>query len=61
MSCSVMVSGFVLMFVVYLMVFNVVCFLSLVRDGCFCLICDACRLRCSLSYMLKSVGERTPV
>ena len=59
MSCSVMVSGFVLMFIVYLVLFNVVCFLRLgVRlcivglcNGCggccaFCLICDACR-RCS--------------
>ena len=29
MSCSVMVSWFVLMFVVYLVLLNVVCFLSL--------------------------------
>ena len=50
-----MVSGFVLMFVVYLVLLNVVCFLRLGVclcivslcsgcDGCcaFCLICDAC-------------------
>ena len=60
MSCFVMVSGFMLMFVVYLV--NVVCSLSLVFglcivsvcsgcDGCcaFCLIYDACRLRWSRS------------
>ena len=58
MSCIVMVSGFVLMCVVYLVLFNVNCLLSLglclciVRlcsmcDGCFsfCLICDVCSLR----------------
>ena len=30
MSCSVMLCGFVLMFVVYLVLFNVVCFLEFV-------------------------------
>ena len=62
MSCSVMVSGFVLIVVVYLEFLNVVCFLSLgvclcivsLCSGCdeccyFCMICDACRLRCYMS------------
>ena len=51
--CCVLVSGVVLMFVVYLVLLNVVCFLSLRVglcmvslwcDSCcaFCLICDAC-------------------
>ena len=61
-SCSVMVSGFVQMFVVFLVLFNVVCFLKMggclcivsLYCGCdeycdFCLICDACSLRCSWS------------
>jgi len=60
MSVVVMLSGFVGMFVVYLVLLNVVCFFSLGvwlccvslcsgLDGCcaFCLICDACSLRCS--------------
>ena len=50
-------SAFVLMCVVYLVVLNVVCFLSIGVclcsgcDGCcvFCLICDACSLKCSWS------------
>ena len=57
MSCSVTVSGFMPMFVVYLVLLNVVCFLSLGVslcmvslgsgcDGCCALICDACSLRC---------------
>ena len=62
MSCSVMVSGFVLMFVVYLVLLNVVCVLSLRIclcivilcsgcDGCCvnCLIGESCSLRCSWS------------
>ena len=60
MSCYVMVAWFVLMFVMYLVLLNVVCFLNMEVclyivnfcsgcDGCcdFYLICDACRLRCS--------------
>ena len=53
MSCCV------LMFVVYLVLLNVGCFLCIVSlfsgcdgcDGCcaFCLICDQCSLRCSWS------------
>ena len=44
---SVIVSGFVLIVVVYLVLLNVGCFLSLgvcLCSGCcaFCLICDAC-------------------
>ena len=50
-----MVSGLVLMFVVYLVLLNVICFLSLavcLCSGCdeccaFCMICDACSFRCS--------------
>ena len=56
MSCSVMVSEFGLMFVVYIVLLNMVCVLSLgvcLCNGCngccaFCLICDVC-LRCSCS------------
>ena len=60
MIAVVMLSGFVWMFVVYLVLLKVVCFLSLGvvlclvslcsgDAGCcdFCLICDACSLRCS--------------
>ena len=54
MCCSLVVSGLVLIFVVYLVFLNVVFFFSLgvcLYSGCdghraFCLICDACRLRC---------------
>ena len=57
MPGAVMVSGFVMLFVVYLMLLNVVSFFISLYSGCdvfcaFCLICDECILKfywsCSL-------------
>ena len=50
-SCSVIVSGFVLIFVVYQVLLNVVCFLSL--GVCLCIIslcsgCDGCCAFCRI-------------
>ena len=62
MSCSKMVSGCVLMLVVYLVLLNVVCFLRLgmclcivsLCSGCcaFCLICDASQILITFSLFI---------
>ena len=42
MSCSIMVSEFVLMFVVYLMLMTVFCFLGLRVGSCIVSLCSGC-------------------